>query len=91
MAAPLGLFQKYEVRKANGSPIDPGAIYLVLRLDAGAYVGACRSAAAVFASLLVPDNRTLAKDVFMLLAHLAMGIPFQIPTREEASRGQVPA
>ena len=28
-----GLFRKYIIRKANGKPIDPQAMYFVLRID----------------------------------------------------------
>lgn len=28
-----GLFRKYVIRKANGKPIDPQAMYFVLRID----------------------------------------------------------
>lgn len=32
---PNGLHQRYIVTKADGSPVDPNAIYFVMRLDSG--------------------------------------------------------
>ncbi len=46
---PNGLHQRYIVRKANGDPVDPRAIYFVLRLDGDGddidHIAACRAAA----------------------------------------------
>lgn len=46
---PDGLHQKYIITKADGSPVDPNAIYFVLRLDYNngddIHIHACRSAA----------------------------------------------
>ena len=45
-----GLYRKYEVRKADGTPVDPHAIYFTLRIDTDrhawvairAYIESCR-------------------------------------------------
>ncbi len=45
------LFNKYEVKKRDGTPVDPEAVYFVLRLDtdpfarlaAWTYVGGCEN------------------------------------------------
>ena len=45
-----GLYGKYEIRKTDGSPVDPKAVYFTLRLDTDpyaraairAYIEACR-------------------------------------------------
>lgn len=46
---PHGLHQRYVVAKTSGEPVDPKAIYLVLRLDGHgddlAWIKACREAA----------------------------------------------
>jgi hypothetical protein len=49
---PTGLNQRYTVTKNNGEPVDPFAVYFVLRLDSGgrdwAHIGACREAARAY-------------------------------------------
>jgi len=62
-----GFYQKYKVEYADGSPIDPRAQYLVLRLDAGEYLSACRAGAAAFAEAVEPQNPKLAQGVRDLL------------------------
>lgn len=50
---PHGLHRRYVVTKADGSPCDPNAIYLVLRLDSGGkdqeHIAACRVSARKYA------------------------------------------
>ncbi len=50
---PHGLHRRYNVTKADGSPVDPRAIYFVLRLDQYGddqeHTKACRQAARVYA------------------------------------------
>jgi len=58
-----GLYEKYHISKVDGTPIDPGATYLVLRLDAGWAVKACRAAAKTFAFELWKIAPKLAQDV----------------------------
>jgi hypothetical protein len=48
-----GLYFKYGITKTNGDPVDPDALYFVLRLDSGGddpiHIEACRRAALVYA------------------------------------------
>ena len=56
---PNGLHQKYIVSHANGKPVDPEAVYFVLRLDGNHLHNiACRSAALEWCRevLVRPDN-----------------------------------
>ena len=50
---PSGLHRRYVVSKASGEPVDPMAIYFVLRLDNMCrdqlHVAACRAAARAYA------------------------------------------
>jgi hypothetical protein len=62
-----GLYTKYIIQKADGSPVDPDARYFILRLDDGEYVHACRAAAAVFARHVRHHNPDLADDLARLL------------------------
>ena len=67
---PKGLYRKYVVTKANGKPIDPNAEFLVLRLDGGQYVTACRDAARRFAASVERQNSVLSRDIIAWLAVL---------------------
>lgn len=58
-----GLYQKYIVTKTNGKPLDPEAEFIVLRIDGGQYVDACRVGAAAFAEAVRPLNEILAHDI----------------------------
>ena len=58
-----GLYNKYIIQKTDGSAIDPDAAYLVLRLDKGEYVEACRRAALTFASWVCDANPRLFQDI----------------------------
>lgn len=72
---PNGLHQKYVVSHANGKPLDPNAVYFVLRLD-GCHLHniACRSAALEWCRevLVRPDNplTQTAEDLRELIAKL---------------------
>ncbi len=67
-----GLYQKYIVTKANGKPLDPNFHAIVLRIDGGQYVEACRMGASAFAKAVEPLNKTLAFDIQMeLLGYIA--------------------
>ena len=65
-----GLYHKYNVTKADGSPVDPDAYYLVLRLDAGEYRDACRAGARSFAKAVEAHNPQLAADILDTLPEL---------------------
>lgn len=49
---PEGLHRRYIVSRADGSPVDPSAVYFVLRLDSGGsdatHIAACRAAARAY-------------------------------------------
>lgn len=73
---PNGLHQRYVVAKASGEPIDPKAVYFVLRLDTDgddeAHTEACREAARAYCTsvfrLRKPNNlRQLAKELWKLV------------------------
>lgn len=55
-----GLYGKYKIEKADGTPIDPSADYFVLRLDTDK---AARLAALVYADAIRGDNPQLAKEL----------------------------
>lgn len=54
---PNGLHQRYIVTKADGSPVDPNAIYFVMRLDSGGkdptHIQAGRNAACEWANTIL--------------------------------------
>lgn len=63
---PNGFHQKYFVAKMNGQPLEPGAEYFVLRLDAGgdpAHVAACRRAILEYAKVIQSVLPELAEDL----------------------------
>jgi hypothetical protein len=59
-----GLYGKYRIEKADGSPVDPNAVYFTLRLDSDpharaairAYIESCRG-----------EQPELAKDLEVML------------------------
>jgi hypothetical protein len=55
-----GVYGKYTVSKADGSPVDPDAFYFVLRLDTDP---AAREAIVHYADVIMDSNPTLAKDL----------------------------
>jgi hypothetical protein len=66
----IGLYQKYIVSKTNGKRLDPGFECIVLRIDGGQYVDACRLGVAAFAEAVRPFNKTLANDIEKRLLEL---------------------
>jgi hypothetical protein len=64
---PTGLHQRYIIRRANGKPIDPNAIYFVLRLDDGgkdpAHIKASRKAARAYAKVIEHHLPDLASEL----------------------------
>lgn len=62
-----GLYNKYIVTKTSGKPIPPEAKFIVLRVDAGQYLHACRVGVAAFAEAVRGDNPILAEDLQELL------------------------
>jgi hypothetical protein len=59
-----GLFGKFIIKKANGSPIDPQAKYIVLRYDADSKdFGPSQGAIRRYAELIKISNPTFAEDL----------------------------
>lgn len=56
----VGLFRKYLIHKADGSPVDPNADYFVLRLDTDP---AARAAALTYAREIFIKAPVLAQDL----------------------------
>ena len=74
-----GLYQKYIISKANGKPLDPNFYAIVLRIDGGRYVDACRNGALAFAAEVRSLNEQLAHDIYQKVYELI---------REEVRRNQ---
>jgi hypothetical protein len=64
MSEKQGLFNKYVVTKADGSPVDLEAEYFVLRLDTD---GAAREALACYAEHIYGTNPALADELWQKL------------------------
>ena len=58
-----GLYNKYIVTKTNGKPLDPNFYAVVLRIDGGQYLSACRAGVAAFAEAVRGENPILADDL----------------------------
>ena len=58
--APDKLYEKYEVSKRDASPVDPQAVYFVLRLDTDL---CARCAALHYAECIRPGQPGLAEDL----------------------------
>ncbi|HYG66280.1 MAG TPA: hypothetical protein VD838_01425 [Anaeromyxobacteraceae bacterium] len=65
-----GLRPKYRVAKADGSPLDEGADYFVLRLDADPHA---RAAALAYADAVQAENARLADDLRLRVASYEPG------------------
>ena len=62
-----GLYNKYIITKASGKPLAPGFFAIVLRIDGGQYVGACRMGVKAFAEAVQTQNPDLSFDIGMKL------------------------
>lgn len=63
---PTGLFRKYTITKADGSPVHPEFLGFVLRLDQHAepnHRAACLAALATYADAIEPHIPDLARDL----------------------------
>lgn len=58
-----GLYQKYIIEKASGKPLGPDFYAIVLRIDGGRYLDACRAGVAAFAEAVRGANPILADDL----------------------------
>lgn len=59
-----GLFKKYVIAKADGSPVDPDAVYFVLRLDTDPHA---EVAAEAYATSIESENSSLAQGLRYML------------------------
>ena len=76
---PAGLHQRYKVERTDGTPIDPNAVFFVLRLDNGGksslHASAGRAAAKEWARVVIEDDINgdllkVAMDLFDLIERL---------------------
>ena len=67
-----GLYNKYIVTKISGKPVPPEAEFIVLRVDAGQYLRACRAGVQAFADAVRAENSLLADDLEKRLKELAV-------------------
>ena len=58
-----GLWNKYIITKASGKPLAPNFYAIVLRIDGGQYVNACRAGALAFAEAVRDENPLLSNDI----------------------------
>ncbi len=65
-----GLYKKYIIKKASGKPLDPDFLAIVLRIDGGRYLKACRAGVQAFADAVREENPILAKDLDSKLQEL---------------------
>jgi hypothetical protein len=59
-----GLYNKYIITKSSGEPLDPNFYAIVLRIDGGRHVMACRNGALAFAQSVKAENPLLARDIW---------------------------
>lgn len=55
-----GLFGKYDIKKSDGTPVDPDAQYFVLRIDTDVHA---RIALRAYARSIFEENPVLARDL----------------------------
>ena len=73
-----GLYGKYKVEKADGTPVDPEAVYFVLRVDTD---GEARRALRVYAWLGESENPYLSYDLHEWLDHIEDGLGLNSSTQ----------
>ena len=67
-----GLYNKYIIAKASGKPLDPNFYAIVLRIDGGRYIKACRMGVKAFSDAVKPENPELSFDLDMKLLEYAV-------------------
>ena len=67
-----GLYQKYIITKTSGKPLNENFYAIVLRIDGGRYLKACRAGAQAFADAVRNENKILAEDLDRKLQELAV-------------------
>ena len=65
-----GLYKKYIIKKVSGKPLAKGFDAVVLRIDDGQYLNACRAGVAAFAEAVREHNPLLANDIQKKLQQL---------------------
>jgi hypothetical protein len=78
---PCGLHRRYIIQKADGEPVDPRAVYFVLRLDGfgddPAHIQACRAAAKTYVEeierLRVPWLQRMSQELKRLVEAFESG------------------
>ena len=58
-----GLWDKYIITKSSGKPLADGFYAIVLRIDGGRYLKACREGVKTFADYVRDENPELADDL----------------------------
>ncbi len=61
--ADKGLYQKYIITKKSGKPLDDDFYAIVLRIDGGLYVKACRAGVLAFGEAVKEENPKLYEDI----------------------------
>lgn len=68
-----GLYQKYKIERNDGTPIQEGSEFFVLRVDSDPHA---RSAMALYASLVARENLALGEEIFQGLIRVLRGEKF---------------
>ena len=83
-----GLYGKYIIEKASGKPLAPNFYAIVLRIDGGRYVDACRNGALAFATAVRNENEPLAHDIYQKVYEL---IREEVRREEKRAKAQLEA
>ncbi len=67
-----GLWNKYIIQKTSGKPLDENFYAIVLRIDGGRYLKACRAGVQAFADAVREENPILGRDLDHKLNELAV-------------------
>lgn len=67
-----GLYGKYIIQKASGKPLGENFYAIVLRIDGGRYLKACRVGVKAFADAVREENPILAADIERKLKELSI-------------------
>lgn len=67
MNEPRGLYGKYRIEKADGSPVDPRAVYFTMRLDTDRHA---RAAIRAYIESCQEDEPDLARDLERVLGKI---------------------
>jgi hypothetical protein len=62
-----GLDNKYIITKKNGNPVDPNAVYFVLRLDKDPHA---LNAIETYMKSVSKDNKELAEDLSKMISNI---------------------